>query len=331
MTPFGSPPCLTVVAPCYNEEEVLPETARRLHGMIERLIINGKISHDSHICFVDDGSTDRTWAVISDLARRYPTIGGVKLSRNKGHQNALLAGLFESEADLTVSIDADLQDDLEVIPKMIDAAREGADIVYGVRNARESDTILKRVTARTYYRLLRVLGAEVIFDHADFRLMSRRAINALRLYGETNVFLRAIVPQLGFATSVVSYDRAKRAAGESKYPTSKMIALAVEGVTSFSTKPLRVVTWLGLLLSVLSVILAIWAIIGTLLGHTVPGWASTVIPIYVVTGVQLFSVGLIGEYVGKIYLESKARPRFIVTEQIRPGVETRKEGRVINI
>jgi glycosyltransferase involved in cell wall biosynthesis len=290
-----------------------------MHQLVQRLILAGAINKESHICFVDDGSKDRSWAIISDLARRYPTIGGVRLSRNKGHQNALLAGLFESDADLAISIDADLQDDLEAIPKMIGAALEGADIVYGVRNARTSDTALKRLSARTYYKLLGALGAEIIYDHADFRLLSRRAIDALKQYGETNIFLRALVPQLGFETRIVLYDRSKRAAGVSKYSIGKMIALAVEGITSFSTRPLRMVTWLGLLLSLFSVSLALWAIVGTLLGRTVPGWASTVIPIYVVAGVQLFSMGLIGEYIGKIYLETKARPRFIVSESIKAG------------
>jgi polyisoprenyl-phosphate glycosyltransferase len=318
MTP-NRPPSLAVITPCYNEEEVLPETAFRMHQLVQRLILAGKINQESHICFVDDGSKDRSWAIIRDLARRYATIGGVRLSRNKGHQNALLAGLFESDADLAISIDADLQDDLEAIPKMIDAALEGADIVYGVRNARASDTTLKRLSARAYYKLLGALGAEIIYDHADFRLLSRRAIDALRLYGETNIFLRALIPQLGFETRIVLYDRSKRAAGVSKYPLGKMVALAVEGITSFSTRPLRMVTWLGLLLSLFSVSLALWAIVGTLLGRTVPGWASTVIPIYVVAGVQLFSMGLIGEYIGKIYLETKARPRFIVSESIKAG------------
>ena len=225
-----------------------------------------------------------------------------------------MAGLFETDADLTISIDADLQDDLEAIPKMLDAASEGVDVVYGVRGARARDSVLKRLSARAYYRLLSAMGADVIFDHADFRLLSRRAVEALRLYGERNLFLRAIVPQLGFTTQIVLYDRAKRAAGVSKYPVSKMLALGLEGITSFSTRPLRIVTWLGITLSLMSAALALWAIVSSLVGGTVPGWASTVIPIYIVCGVQLLSLGVIGEYVGKIYLETKARPRFIVSD-----------------
>lgn len=229
----------------------------------------------------------------------------------------MIAGLFETDADLTISIDADLQDDLEAIPAMVNAALEGADIVYGVRNARTTDTLLKRLFARSYYRLLSVMGAEVVYDHADFRLLSRRVVNALALYREKNVFLRALVPQLGFVTREVVYDRSRRSAGVTKYPISKMFALALEGITSFSTRPLRMVTLLGLSLSMFSVAIALWAVITTLLGRSIPGWASTVIPIYIVCGVQLFSLGVIGEYVGKIYLETKARPRFIVSELVK--------------
>ncbi len=316
MTPLP-PPRLAVVVPCYNEEEVLPETARQLDNLVQQLVLADKINSDSYICFVDDGSKDRTWPIICDLNRRYATIGGIRLSRNRGHQNALMAGLFETDADLTISIDADLQDDLEAIPKMLDAASEGADVVYGVRGARAHDSVLKRLSARAYYRLLSAMGADVIFDHADFRLLSRRAVEALRLYGERNLFLRAIVPQLGFTTQIVLYDRAKRAAGVSKYPVSKMLALGLEGITSFSTRPLRIVTWLGITLSLMSAALALWAIVSSLVGGTVPGWASTVIPIYIVCGVQLLSLGVIGEYVGKIYLETKARPRFIVSDSVR--------------
>lgn len=309
-------PSLAIVVPCYNEEEVLFETATQLRGVIDQLAAAGKIGAHSYICFVDDGSKDRTWQIVSDLSRQYPTIGGVRLSRNRGHQNALMAGLFETNTDVVISIDADLQDDVQTITKMVDAARDGADIVYGVRSARETDTLSKRVTARAYYRLLSALGVEIVYDHADYRLLTRRALDALRQYGERNVFLRALIPQLGFTARTVYYDRRKRFAGTSKYPLRKMLALAMEGVTSFSTKPLRMVTSLGILLSFCSVSLGLWALAASLSGHTVPGWASTVIPIYVVCGVQLFSLGVIGEYIGKIYLETKGRPRFVISEKI---------------
>ena len=230
--------------------------------------------------------------------------------------SALIAGLFKTDADLTVSIDADLQDDVEAIPKMVDAALDGADVVYGVRRGRATDHALKRLSARGYYKALGAVGVEIVYDHADFRLLSRRAVEALKLFGERNLFLRALIPKLGFETRIVYYDRAKRAAGVSKYPLRKMLALAFEGVTSFSTKPLRMVTMLGLLLSVFSVVLAVWAIAAKLAGVTVPGWTSIVVPIYMVSGVQLFSLEIIGEYIGKIYLETKARPRFIVADWI---------------
>ena len=306
MTPLP-PPRLAVVVPCYNEEEVLPETARQLDSLVQQLVLAGKINRDSYICFVDDGSMDRTWPIICDLNRRYATIGGIRLSRNRGHQNALMAGLFETDADLTISIDADLQDDLEAIPKMLGAASEGADVVYGVRGARAHNSVLKRLSARAYYRLLSAMGADVIYDHADFRLLSRRAVDALRLYGERNLFLRAMIPQFGFTTQVVLYDRAKRAAGVSKYPVSKMLALGLEGITSFSTRPLRMVTWLGITLSLMSAALALSAaIVSSLVGGTVPGWASTVIPIYIVCGVQLLSIRVIGEIRGE---NISSRPR----------------------
>lgn len=309
-------PRLAIVVPCFNEEEVLPQTSEQLRLILADMVRDGKIDGSSYICFVDDGSKDRTWPIICELGSAFPTIGGLRLSRNRGHQNALLAGLFECDADLTVSIDADLQDDVQAISAMVDAALDGADIVYGVRRARETDDAFKRVSAQGYYTLLKALGVEIFYDHADFRLMSRRAVDALKLFGERNLFLRALVPQLGFESRMVYYDRAKRAAGVSKYPFRKMLSLAFDGVTSFSTKPLRIVTWVGLLLSVFSAALAVYVIIARLEGSTVPGWASTVLPLYLISGVQLFSLGVIGEYVGKIYIETKGRPRFFVAEQI---------------
>ena len=313
------PPTLTVVVPCFNEAEVLPETARRLGLLLAALAQEGLVAPDSHACFVDDGSTDRTWAIIQELNAGSSLFSGLRLSRNRGHQAALMAGLLGARGDVVISIDADLQDDLNAMPAMLAAQQAGADIVYGVRSARATDTLGKRVSARLYYRLLHWLDVEIVFDHADFRLMTRRAIEALRQYGETNLFLRALIPQLGFATQVVTYDRGERFAGTSKYPVRKMLALALEGVTSFSTRPLRLITALGCVMSVFSLALTIWALVSWFVfAATVPGWASTVVPIYLVCGVQLLSLGVIGEYVGKIYLETKRRPRSHVAETLAP-------------
>ncbi len=308
---------LSIVVPCFNEQEVLPETARRLGVLLGALVAHGQIAASSQVCFVDDGSTDRTWAIVQSLHDTDARFGGLRLSRNRGHQNALLAGLLTAQGDTVITIDADLQDDLDAIRAMLEANRQGADIVYGVRSVRTSDTALKRHTAQMFYRLLRWLGVEVVFDHADFRLMSRRSIEALRSYDESNLFLRALIPKLGFTTHIVTYERHERFAGKSKYPFRKMLALAVEGVTSFSTRPLRIITLLGLLMSALAMALTIWAVAATVVfAATIPGWASTVIPIYVVCGVQLLSLGVIGEYIGKIYLETKRRPRFHISEVI---------------
>jgi polyisoprenyl-phosphate glycosyltransferase len=313
------PPKLSVVVPCYNEQEVLPETASRLSKIFDGLIEEGQIHSESRIYFVDDGSTDRTWAIVEDLNRNTTRFEGVKLSRNRGHQNALLAGLFHAPGDAILSIDADLQDDLNAINGMLKAHSDGADIVFGVRNDRSSDTYFKRVTAQIYYRLLKGMGVEVIHNHADYRLMSRRAVEALRQYPESNLFLRAMIPELGFRTAIVCYERYERFAGVSKYPLQKMIALAVQGVTSFSVQPLRIITLFGFVISIVSFLLSGWALIAAVVFHsTVPGWASTVVPIYLICGVQMLCLGVIGEYIGKIYIETKHRPRFLVdttTEQ----------------
>ena len=313
------PPKLSVVVPCYNEQEVLPETANRLSKIFDGLIEEGRIHSESRIYFVDDGSTDRTWAIVEDLNRNTTRFEGVKLSRNRGHQNALLAGLFHAPGDAILSIDADLQDDLNAINGMLKAHSDGADIVFGVRNDRSSDTYFKRVTAQIYYRLLKGMGVEVIHNHADYRLMSRRAVEALRQYPESNLFLRAMIPELGFRTAIVCYERYERFAGVSKYPLQKMIALAVQGVTSFSVQPLRIITLFGFVISIVSFLLSGWALIAAVVFHsTVPGWASTVVPIYLICGVQMLCLGVIGEYIGKIYIETKHRPRFLVdttTEQ----------------
>lgn len=314
------PPMLTVVVPCFNEAEVLPETARRLKLLLSDLVRDHRISPGSNACFVDDGSTDRTWRIIRDLNAGSALFGGLKLSRNRGHQAALMAGLLGVAGDVVVSVDADLQDDLNAIGAMLDAHATGADIVYGVRSARTTDSFGKRVSARLYYRLLKWLEVEIVFDHADFRLMSRRAIEALREYDESNLFLRALIPQLGFETQIVTYDRAERFAGTSKYPLRKMLSLALDGVTSFSTKPLRIITFTGCAMSAFSLALTLWALVASLaFSATVPGWASTVIPVYLVCGVQLLSLGVIGEYVGKIYLETKRRPRSHIAQALLPS------------
>jgi glycosyltransferase involved in cell wall biosynthesis len=262
---------------------------------------------------VDDGSSDGTWAIIQDLHRRSPRIQGVKLSRNRGHQHALLAGTLTVPGDIVVSVDADLQDDLDVMKEMVQAHAAGSDIVLGVRKSRSIDTPFKRITAQGYYRFLRWMNVNVVYNHADYRLLSRRAIEALRGYEETNLFLRGLVMHLGFKTAIVTYARSARVAGESKYPLRKMIALALEGVTAFSTMPLRYITLLGFLVSFFSFLLGLWAFVGAVFfKNVVPGWASTVIPIYLLCGVQMICLGVMGEYIGKIYLETKRRPRFII-------------------
>lgn len=312
-------PALTIIVPCYNEEEVLPETAKRLDLLLGQLVADGRVAISSNVYFVDDGSKDSTWVLIQKLRESSSRFGGIKLSRNRGHQNALMTGLLAAHGDIIISVDADLQDDLNAIEEMLRAAANGADIVYGVRSARPTDTAVKRLTAQLYYRVLQLLNVEIIFDHADFRLMTRRAVEALREYEESNLFLRALIPQLGFQTSVVTYERAERFAGTSKYPIGRMLALAFEGVTSFSTAPLRLVTILGCGISVLAFVLTVWALFATLvLQVTIPGWASIVIPIYLISGVQLLCVGVIGEYIGKIYLETKRRPRSHIEEILQP-------------
>lgn len=319
-----SVPVLSIVVPCYNEEEVLPETARRLGALLDQLAAEGQASLGSHVCFVDDGSKDRTWTLVQALRAEDKRFGGLKLSRNRGHQNALMAGLLAVKGDIVISVDADLQDDLNAIIAMLRAWVKGADIVYGVRSDRSSDTAAKRHTAQLFYHLLRSLDVEVVFNHADYRLMSRRAIEALREYKESNLFLRALIPQLGFHTHVVTYERAERFAGASKYPFRRMLALAIDGVTSFSTKPLRIVTVLGIVMSTFALSLTAWALCASLVFEaTIPGWASTVIPIYLVCGVQLLSMGVIGEYVGKIYLETKRRPRYHISESLIAHSESR--------
>ncbi len=310
-------PRVAVVMPCYNEQEVLPETVARLSTLLRGLTAKGKIAATSCIYCVDDGSRDQTWAIIESLAKAHPHVHGIKLSRNRGHQNALVAGLFFAEGDVLISVDADLQDDLDAVEQMLDAHSSGSDIVYGVRRSRATDTFFKRLSALTYYKLLHLMGVEAVFNHADYRLMSRRAIEALRAFDEVNLFLRGIIPQLGFATSEVYYDRSERFAGESKYPLAKMLALAWQGITSFSALPLRIITATGVLVSFGSFAVTLWAIWVRLFNpDAVPGWASTVLPIYFLGGIQLLCIGIIGEYLAKIYMETKRRPRFIIDKTV---------------
>jgi glycosyltransferase involved in cell wall biosynthesis len=307
------PPTLSIVIPCYNEEEVLLATANQITALLDRLIKAQLIGADSHAIWIDDGSSDRTWPVIETLHRESPLMRGLKLSRNRGHQNALIAGLLSAKGDVVISIDADLQDDPELMVEMVRANAEGADVVLAVRKDRATDSAFKRVTAELYYRCLRWMHIEIAYNHADYRLLSRRAIEALRQYPESNLFLRALVMQLGFKTAIVSYNRAPRLAGHSKYSLRKMIALALEGVTAFSTMPLRLITLVGFVVSFFSFLLGAWALLAAFFSlSVVPGWASTVIPIYLICGVQLICLGIMGEYIGKIYHETKRRPRFIV-------------------
>jgi glycosyltransferase involved in cell wall biosynthesis len=314
---------LSIVVPCYNEEEVLSETNLRLGEMVRRLIAHGKIGPDSLIYYVDDGSTDRTWSIIESLTREHAFVRGIKLSRNRGHQNALLAGLFSAEGDIVITVDADLQDDLAAIEAMLDEHAGGSDIVYGVRRSRAVDSFSKRLTAEAYYKLLHLMGVEAVFNHADYRLMSRRTIDALREFKEVNLFLRGVIPQLGFRTSTVFYDRAERFAGESKYPMNKMLALAWQGVTSFSAMPLRMITALGLVISLASFAVTIWALsVRIFTTAAVPGWASTVLPIYFLGGIQLLCIGIIGEYLAKIYMETKGRPRYVIEETVGGDTST---------
>jgi len=309
---------IAIVVPCYNEEAVLPETNRRLLALVTRLVAEGRIRATSYVLYVDDGSSDSTWALIEEYADQDTNVRGIKLSRNRGHQNALLAGLLTSDADAVISVDADLQDDLEAIPEMIKAYAEGFDVVFGVRKQRVTDTFLKRFTAESYYRLLDRMGVEIVFNHADYRLLSRRVVEALAQHDESNLFLRGIVPQLGYPSTSVYYDRAERFAGESKYPLRKMLAFAWEGISSFSAMPLRIITWFGMLISLGSFTVGFWALFIKLFSDmAVPGWASTVIPIYMLGGVQLLAIGVIGEYLAKIYVETKRRPKYFIERDTR--------------
>ncbi len=310
-------PTLYIVIPCYNEEKVLPVTSGIFSEKIEQLIRDGKISGDSRVLFVNDGSRDSTWEIIEELSRKNRRFCGISLSRNRGHQNALLAGLFEAKdrCDITVSIDCDGQDDINAVDKMVDEYLSGAEIVYGVRSARKSDTFFKRTTAQGFYRLMKAAGAETVYNHADYRLMSSRVLNEFASFKEVNLFLRGMVPLVGFKSTCVYYERSKRLAGESHYTLRKMLSLAIDGITSLSTKPLRIITVFGFAVAAISFVGILWSVIMRILNNTVAGWASIVSIICFFSGIQLLSLGVIGEYIGKIYLETKARPRYIVEKR----------------
>ena len=321
-------PVLYIVIPCYNEEAVLPITAPMFLKKITDLAAAGKISPESRVLFVNDGSKDKTWQIITELANSDPHYIGISQSRNRGHQNAVLAGLMEAKdrCDITISIDCDGQDDINAMDAMVDAYRDGCEIVYGVRSKRDTDTFFKRFTAEGFYKLLNAMGAEVVYNHADYRLMSARALQEFAKFKEVNLYLRGMVPLVGFKSTVVTYERHERIAGESHYPLSKMLSLAFDGITSLSVKPIRFITGFGVLVAGVSFLGVVWAIIEALLGATVSGWASTTCIICFVSGVQLICLGVIGEYIGKIYMETKRRPRYIISDRTWEKAEKAGQG-----
>ena len=309
-------PILYIVIPCYNEEKVLPITSGMFLEKINTLAAAGKISPESRVLFVNDGSKDSTWNIITELAAKDEHYIGISQSRNRGHQNTVLAGLMEAKdkCDITISIDCDGQDDINAMDEMVDAYREGCEVVYGVRSRRDTDTFFKRFTAEGFYHLMNFLGADIVFNHADYRLISSRVLQEFANFKEVNIFLRGMVPLVGFKSTSVYYERHERLAGESHYPLKKMLALAFDGITSLSVKPIRFITGLGLIFSVLSFIGVLWAIVASILGRTVVGWASTMCIVCFMGGIQLLCLGVIGEYIGKIYLETKGRPRFLIRQ-----------------
>lgn len=318
---------LYMVIPCYNEEAVLRETASRMKEKYVSLIGRGFISPESRIVFVNDGSKDSTWQIIEELHRSEPAFfSGIDLARNSGHQNAVLAGLMTVKdiCDMAITMDADLQDDINAIDAMIEKYNEGCQVVYGVRSARKTDTFFKRFTAESFYRFMKAMGADIVYNHADFRLMSRRVLQELDGFREVNLFLRGIVPLIGFKSANVYYERSERFAGESKYPLKKMLAFAVNGITSFSTKPLKLITGIGFLMSLISAAAIIWAFVVKILGHSELGWSSTMCSIWFIGGIQILALGIIGEYIGKIYAEVKQRPRYIVADFINDTEKRRK-------
>ena len=306
---------LSVVIPCYNEEEILQYSIEKISKYLNRLQ-KEKLFDNYQLVLVDDGSKDKTWDIILLLSKSYP-IKGIKLSRNEGHQNALVAGLFNSDGDIMISIDADLQDDITVIKEMIEKYHQGCEIVYGVRKKRDSDTFFKKTSAESFYKLMKLFGVDLVYNHADFRLMSKRAVENLKDFKEVNLFLRGIVPLIGYKSDKVYYDRSERIAGESKYPLKKMLSFAWEGITSFSTVPLKLISIIGFLVFILSTVMWLWVLwVKLFTDNALPGWASTVLPIYFIGGIQLLALGVIGEYIGKIYQESKQRPRYFIDEII---------------
>lgn len=309
---------LYMVVPCYNEEEVIDETTARLADKYKTLIEAGKIAPQSKVIYVNDGSKDNTWNKIRDIHNNDKMFRGLCLSRNRGHQNAVLAGLMQAkeEADMVISMDADLQDDIDAIDEMVDKYYEGYDVVYGVRDKRKTDTFFKRFTAQAYYKMLLNMGVDIVYNHADFRLMSKRVLDNLENYREVNLFLRGIVPMIGFPSTNVYYERHERFAGESKYPIKKMLHFAFDGITSLSIKPIRFITSLGLIIFLLSIGILIYSVVRHILGHTSVGWSSIMVSVWALGGLQILSIGIIGEYIGKIYLETKARPRFIIQEYL---------------
>ena len=309
---------LYVVIPCYNEEDVLEETTKQLKAKMEKLIKDKKISPKSKVMYVNDGSKDKTWSIIKDINKKEPLFTGVTLSRNRGHQNALLGGLMTAKkyADVVISMDADLQDDINAIDEMLEKYHAGCDIVYGVRSARKKDTWFKRFTAEGFYKFMKMLGVDIVYNHADYRLTSKRVLDNLENFKEVNLFLRGIFPLIGFKTDVVYYERNERFAGESKYPLKKMLNFAWDGITSFSVKPLRIICTLGFVILFASIIIMLYSLIRKLTGNTVDGWSFLAISIWFIGGLQMISIGIIGEYVGKMYNETKQRPRFIISENL---------------
>lgn len=309
---------LAIVVPCYNEEAVLEQTVAALSDVMQKLMEKGKISNDSFLMFVDDGSRDRTWELIESFHNKNQLVAGIKLAGNVGHQNALLAGLLsvKDKIDISISIDADLQDDVAVIEEMVDKYQEGSDIVYGVRSARKTDTFFKRVTAEGFYKFMKLLGVKSVYNHADFRLMSSRALSGLSRYKERNLFLRGIVPMIGYQTDCVYYERKERMAGESKYPLKKMISFAFDGVTSFSIKPMNFIMGTGVFMILLTIIAGIYAIVSYSTGNVVSGWTSLILSLWFIGGLVLFSLGLVGQYIGKIYIEVKERPRYLIEKEL---------------
>ena len=309
---------LYIVIPCYNEEQVLNETTKRLKAKLKKLISKNVISKKSRVMYVNDGSKDKTWQLIKDISDKEENFTGISLSRNRGHQNALVAGLLTAKnyADVVISMDADLQDDINAIDEMLSKYNEGCDVVYGVRSARKKDTFFKRVTAEGFYKFMSMMGVDIVFNHADYRLTSKRVLDEFEKYEEVNLFLRGIFPLIGYKSDIVYYERAERYAGESKYPLKKMLNFAWDGITSFSVKPIRLILNLGISVLILSIIMIIYSIIRKITGETVDGWTFTICSIWLIAGIQMLSLGIIGEYIGKIYSETKNRPRYSISENL---------------